>query len=48
MGSQLVVLDSGQRYDGSIGIWYGKAPGLDRAATRSATACSPARPATAA
>ena len=31
MGSQLAVTLSSCRYDGIIGIWYGKAPGLDRA-----------------
>ncbi|HQZ33915.1 MAG TPA: indolepyruvate ferredoxin oxidoreductase family protein [Ilumatobacteraceae bacterium] len=31
MGSQLAVTLESCRYDGIIGIWYGKAPGLDRA-----------------
>ena len=31
-GSQLAGNLPGSRYDGAIGIWYGKAPGLDRAA----------------
>ncbi len=31
MGSQLAVTLDSCRYDGVIGIWYGKAPGLDRA-----------------
>ena len=31
MGSQLSVTLDSCRYDGVIGIWYGKAPGLDRA-----------------
>ena len=31
MGSQLAVTVGGCRHDGVIGIWYGKAPGLDRA-----------------
>ncbi len=31
MGSQLAVLQPTCRYDGVIGIWYGKSPGLDRA-----------------
>ena len=31
MGSQLAVLQPTCRYDGIIGIWYGKSPGLDRA-----------------
>ena len=31
MGSQLAVTLDSCRYDGIIGIWYGKAPGLDRA-----------------
>ena len=31
MGSQLSVTLDSCRYDGVLGIWYGKAPGLDRA-----------------
>src|SRR5262249_40150943 len=31
MGSQLAVTVDGCRYDGIVGIWYGKGPGLDRA-----------------
>lgn len=31
MGSQLAVLQPTCRYDGILGIWYGKTPGLDRA-----------------
>ncbi len=31
MGSQLVDSLGDQRYDGVVGVWYGKAPGLDRA-----------------
>jgi indolepyruvate ferredoxin oxidoreductase len=31
MGSQLVATRPDQRYDGVVGVWYGKAPGLDRA-----------------
>ncbi len=31
MGSQLATTMDGFRHDGVIGIWYGKAPGLDRA-----------------
>ena len=31
MGTQLAVLQPTCRYDGVLGIWYGKTPGLDRA-----------------
>jgi len=31
MGTQLAVTVDTCRYDGVIGVWYGKAPGLDRA-----------------
>ncbi len=31
MGSQLTVTLDSCRYDGVLGIWYGKSPGLDRA-----------------
>ena len=31
MGSQLAASRPDARYDGVLGIWYGKAPGLDRA-----------------
>ncbi len=31
MGSQLVDTLGDKRYDGVVGVWYGKAPGLDRA-----------------
>ena len=31
MGSQVSATFPRQRYDGVLGIWYGKAPGLDRA-----------------
>ena len=31
MGSQLVDSLGDKRYDGVVGVWYGKAPGLDRA-----------------
>ncbi|MDA3039486.1 MAG: hypothetical protein O3C27_08125, partial [Actinomycetota bacterium] len=32
MGSQLAAIQPDCRYDGIVGIWYGKAPGVDRAA----------------
>ncbi|MEZ5261942.1 MAG: indolepyruvate ferredoxin oxidoreductase family protein [Acidimicrobiales bacterium] len=32
MGSQLASVQPDCRYDGVVGIWYGKAPGVDRAA----------------
>lgn len=32
MGSQLASTFADRRYDGVLGIWYGKAPGVDRAA----------------
>ncbi len=31
MGSQLAAIQPDCRYDGIVGIWYGKAPGVDRA-----------------
>ncbi len=31
MGSQLASVQPDARYDGALGIWYGKAPGVDRA-----------------
>ncbi len=31
LGSQLAALFPKQRFDGVLGIWYGKSPGLDRA-----------------
>src|SRR5918992_4780708 len=31
MGSQLAATMASARYDGVVGVWYGKAPGLDRA-----------------
>ena len=31
MGSQLAVLQPDCQYDGIVGFWYGKAPGIDRA-----------------
>ena len=32
MGSQLAMSQPDHRYDGVVGVWYGKAPGVDRAA----------------
>jgi len=32
MGSQLAAAQPDRRYDGIVGLWYGKAPGVDRAA----------------
>jgi indolepyruvate ferredoxin oxidoreductase len=32
MGSQLAAAQADCRYDGVLGLWYGKAPGVDRAA----------------
>jgi indolepyruvate ferredoxin oxidoreductase len=31
MGSQLAAAQPDRRYDGIVGLWYGKAPGVDRA-----------------
>ena len=31
MGSQLAAVQPDHKYDGVVGIWYGKAPGVDRA-----------------
>ena len=31
MGSQLAAMQPDCRYDGIVGLWYGKAPGVDRA-----------------
>ena len=30
-GTQLAAVSGGMRHDGVVGVWYGKAPGLDRA-----------------
>ena len=38
MGTQLLKEIGSQRYDGVLGIWYGKSPGLDRG-QRCAPAC---------
>ncbi|MBA5760312.1 hypothetical protein H3286_27990, partial [Escherichia coli] len=29
-GSQQLGLSAGAKYDGAVGIWYGKGPGVDR------------------
>ena len=42
MGSQLASLRPDPRHDGVVGIFYCKAPGVDRAGDASATRCSPA------
>lgn len=42
-GSQLAQTRSEARYDGVTGIWYGRAPGLDRAAARQHGRCPPRR-----
>ncbi len=31
IGSQLASVQPDCRYDGTVGIWYGKSPGVDRA-----------------
>lgn len=41
MGSQMVSSFGGPRYDGVVGVWYGKAPGLDRASDAIRTASYP-------
>ena len=44
MGSQLAATLPDCRYDGVVGIWYGKSPGSTAPPTRCVTPCTPARP----
>ena len=48
MGSQLAPGRPDARYEGVVGVWYGKAPAWTGPPTRCATGCSPGRRASAA
>jgi rhodanese-related sulfurtransferase len=47
-GTQMLHTVGKQKFDGVTGTWYGKAPGVDRSATRSSTPTTPASARTAA